>query len=207
MPDRKAFLSLLGKHLYPFLRAEGFKGSGATLRRVNGKVVHVFNVQGSRGGHECYLNLGAHLTFLPPEGGLPVDIVKFEEPDCAFRGRIEPPAGEAFGWSYGRDRDEALEIVEFIVSEWRCVGCAFFQKYENFPESFLKLVTRTPPDTLHPRDCLHYARIAQELGLPEMTVQFARSGLLRAREQATLLRADLQQVIAQCEQFPISNQK
>lgn len=38
MPDRKAFLSLLGKHLYPVLRAEGFNGSGATLRRFNGAV-------------------------------------------------------------------------------------------------------------------------------------------------------------------------
>lgn len=31
------------------LRAEGFKGIGQTLRRINGPLIHVFNPQGARG--------------------------------------------------------------------------------------------------------------------------------------------------------------
>ncbi|NRF72239.1 DUF4304 domain-containing protein [Aquincola sp. S2] len=66
--NRTAFFALLSKRLLPILRAEAFRGSSPTLRRVDGVVVHVFNVQSSAGGACCYLNLGAHLAFLPTAG-------------------------------------------------------------------------------------------------------------------------------------------
>lgn len=196
MVDRKAFLSLLSKHLYPVLRAEGFKGSGTTLRRARGPVVHVFNVQGSSGSQHCYLNLGAHLTFLPAEGGLPVVPDKLEESHCVFRGRIHPPPGPGFGWVYGDSEEDALESVAFIVSEWPLLGHAFFTPYESFPESFEALISLAQPDAVQPRMCLHYARIAVELGQSDAALAFARSGLERAAERATSLRADLRKVIA-----------
>ena len=88
--DRKHFTSLLSKRLYPLLRAEGFRGTGATLRRVSEPVVEVFNVQGSSGGDRCYLNLGVHLTFLPAAGGRIVLPGELKESHCAFRTRIDP---------------------------------------------------------------------------------------------------------------------
>ena len=115
MIDRKTSFSLLARHLHPVLRAAGFKGSGATLRRISGPLIHIFNVRGSRSAPVCYLNLGVHLAFLPPEGGLPL------------------------------------------------------------PQA----------DALHPRDDLHHARIAH-----------AQRALARTPAQASLLRADLQDLVA-----------
>ena len=67
--DRNAFLKRLAARFYPVLRAEGFKGSGTALRRHDGDFHHIVAVQASAGGAGCYLNLGAHIDFLPAEGG------------------------------------------------------------------------------------------------------------------------------------------
>jgi hypothetical protein len=195
MVDRKTFLSLLSKHLYPILRAEGFKGSGTTLRRINGQVIHVFHVQGSSSGTQCYLNLGVHLSFLPTAGGAVVPPEKIEEPHCVFRERMEPPPGPQFGWAYCGTVEEALTNVEFIVSEWLSLGRAFFGRYKSFPESFAALVSQVPPSSIHPAHCLHYARIATELGQIEAAAAFAKSGLERAGERATSLRAELEKIL------------
>ena len=106
---RTTFLKLLTKQLFPVLKAEGFEGSGQTLRRIRGPVVHVFNVQAASGGKACYLNLGAHFDFLPGEGGSFVPTAEIEEAHCIFRDRIDPPPGEAFGWAYGADSAQAEE--------------------------------------------------------------------------------------------------
>jgi hypothetical protein len=193
--DRQFFLKLLSKHLYPTLRDEGFKGSGSTLRRIAGPLVHVFNVQGSRSGDECYLNLGVHLAFLPPEGGLSVPVESLEESHCVFRQRIRPPADTASGWAYGNSAKEAEDIAEFIVSEWLTQGRAYFRGYAAYPESFIQLLLNTEPTAVHARNGLHFARIALHLGRTEEAIGFARAGLVSAHERATSLRHDLAAVL------------
>ena len=106
---RTAFLKLLTRHLYPVLKAEGFEGSGQTLRRIRGPIVHVFNVQGASGGKACYLNLGAHYDFLPCEGGAFVPPAEIEESHCVFRERIDPPPGS-------RARPRAMEPEETTIT-------------------------------------------------------------------------------------------
>ncbi|HFT8628376.1 TPA: DUF4304 domain-containing protein [Pseudomonas aeruginosa] len=183
------FLKMLEKHLYPILRAEGFIGKGQTLRRQRSQVIHIVNVEGSKRGGECYLNLGAHLAFLPPEGGLPVSIDTLDIGDCVFRDRIEPPAGAAFGWSYGDSIEEAEETVAFIVSEWPRIGHPFFNRYASYPASFERLVVESDPEKLHPRTTLHFARIAANLGQRERAREFIDSGFARTTERATNLKA------------------
>src|SRR5689334_18774413 len=101
--NREYYLKSLAKTLYPTLRSEDFNGSGTTLRRLRGPLIHVFNVQGSSDSRRCYMNLGAHLDFLPSGGGRVCDPKKIKEYECAFRGRMEPPPGMAFGWGVWRD--------------------------------------------------------------------------------------------------------
>ncbi|WP_454674505.1 DUF4304 domain-containing protein [Achromobacter pestifer] len=193
---RTAFLKLLTKKLYPVLHAEGFEGSGQTLRRIQGPIVHVFNVQAASGGKACYLNLGAHFDFLPCEGGSFVPPAEIEESHCVFRDRIDPPPGEAFGWAYGTDPAQAEENVEFIVSEWARQGHAFFAQYGDYPASCQRLLQETDPDEIHPAKTLNLARIARHLGESDRARDFAQSGLARAPQTATSLKAKLEQVLA-----------
>ncbi len=193
---RAAFLKLLTKRLFPVLKAEGFEGSGQTLRRIRGPVVHVFNIQAASGGKACYLNLGAHFDFLPGEGGSFVPPDQIEESHCLFRDRIDPPPGEAFGWAYGADSAQAEENVEFIVSEWTRQGHAFFAPYDTYPASCERLLQQTDPDQIHPAKTLHMARIALHLGEADRARAFAQSGLARAPQAATSLKAKLERMLA-----------
>jgi len=193
--DRQFFLKLLSKQLYPTLRSEGFKGSGSTLRRIVGPLVHVFNVQGSKYGDQCYLNLGVHLTFLPPEGGLSVPVESIEESHCVFRQRIHPPTGAASGWAYGGSTEEAESVVELVINEWQTQGRMYFREYESYPDSFIRLVLNTEPAAVHARVGLHFARIATHLGRTEEAIGFARAGLVSVSERATSLRHDLAAVL------------
>jgi Domain of unknown function (DUF4304) len=110
-----AFRSALKKQLFPVLRSEGFGGSRQTLRRAQGPWLHVFQLQSDGPSGWCYLNVGAHLDVLPPEGGLPVPRAKFEEPHCAFRDRVDPPTGPSRGWVYLSDPVEIRESVAFML--------------------------------------------------------------------------------------------
>lgn len=193
---RSAFLKLLARHLYPVLKAEGFEGTGQTLRRVRGPLVHVFNVQGASGGKACYLNLGAHYDFLPCEGGAFVLPAEIEESHCVFRERIEPPPGAAFGWAYGPDPASAEENVAFIVSEWARQGHAFFAEHDAYPASCERLLQQAEPDAIHPARTLILARIARHLGDTARARALVRSGLARAPERATSLKAKLEALLA-----------
>jgi hypothetical protein len=113
------------------------------------------------------------------------------EHQCVFRGRIHPPPGQSFGWSYGSSDEEAVENIAFLVSEWSTQGRLFFDRYSKYPESFITLVSRVNPNEVHARDCLHFARIARQLNMIDRAATFLNVGLARAPEQATLLRADM----------------
>lgn len=202
--NRKLFLKLLSEQLYPILRAEGFVGTGSTLRRINGPVIHVFNVQGARSGGECYLNLGAHLAFLPSAGGGAVDPQSIDEPSCVFRDRLEPPPGPEFGWSYCASPEDAAESVAFIVSEWESVGRAFFARYAHYPQSFEALILEEDPEQVHPIKARILAGIAIELGRQARASDFLEAGLRRVPERATLLKADIVAMMDMIRSVPAS---
>ena len=133
------FRARLQKELWIQARKDGFVGSGTTLRRIAAPIIHVVNIEGSK-ENMCYLNLGAHLCFLPSEGGTVIDPGNVLEYHCAFRKRIEPPAGPAFGWAYLDDSREAAESIAFVLAEWNRVGCRFFAAHGNYPDSFRRLL-------------------------------------------------------------------
>lgn len=193
--NRAAFLKLLSQKLYPVLKAEGFEGTGQTLRRIDGPMIHVFNVQGASGGKKCYLNLGAHLDFLPTEGGGKVAPDAVEEAHCVFRDRLEPPPGHGSDWLYGQTKDEAEANVDLVVREWAGPGRAFFARYGSYPQSFEQLLRETDPHEIHARNAMHLARIAVHLGDLERARALVDAGLARAPERATSLKADLAEVL------------
>ena len=194
--DRTQFLKALGSRLYPILRSEGFRGSGSTLRRIDIPVIHVFNVQGSTSGDRCYLNLGAHLTFLPSDGGVDVPTGRYHEYDCAFRSRISPRRASDFGWCYGTSATDADETIDAICDSWLSEGHAFFDRFASYPSSFVTLLNGKIRESPHPSECLTLARIAIDLALPDMAVSFAQLGLADCPESAFILRRRLEQLAA-----------
>src|ERR1700730_18637100 len=102
MDSYKRFHELLKREFIPLLRGEGFKGSGTTFRRIRGGAIHVINVQGSRYGCQCCVNLGLQFSFLPTSGGGPVrDPMKLKEYECNFRDRLHESQESDNWWRYG----------------------------------------------------------------------------------------------------------
>jgi len=184
------FRKLLAKHLLPVLRAEGFRGSGATLRRVAAPLVHVFNVQGSSGGERCYLILGAHLSFLSAQPLVPDKLLEYE---CAFRARLNPPEEAALGWSYGGSATAAEAMALAAVDVWRSQGRAFFAAYAVYPASFATLVEGFSPHTAHPAASLTMAKVAKQLGERERAKAIAMSAIQQVSSSAAALRRSLEE--------------
>jgi hypothetical protein len=146
-------------------------------------VLHVINFQGSSYAAGFYVNLGAHLVFLPTEGGGKCVPAQQKEYQCAFRDRLDPPATRPPAiWPYGRDADEAKTVVGELLEAWNVQGHAFFARYSAFPDSFVELVRSAVTSAPHPRDGLKYARLASELGLAEEAIILARNALAVASE-------------------------
>jgi len=196
--DRKLFLSRIAKRLYPHLRAQGYRGSGTTLRRIAEPVVEVFNVQASSGGERCYLNLGLHLTFLPPEGGRVVEPSELSESQCAFRSRVNPPPGQKFGWSYGGSVQEAESNVERALLEWDRQARPFFEAH-SYPTGLARMLENLSLPEVHPSHLLTFARVAAQLGQRERAVGIARLALERVPSTAFGLRHSINTFIAHAE--------
>ncbi len=190
-----SFNKLLSTRFYPLLRAEGFRGSGTTLRRINLPVVQVFNVQGSAGTDRCYINLGVHLSFLPSAGQILTEPNKVKEYDCEFRERLQSPPAYQHGWQYGHHELEAELIIKQMIEEWKKQAQPFFAKYQNFPTSFVALLSSTDSTTLHPGHALTLARIALQLGRVDKAQEMAAEALSRVNPPATSLRDDIEQFL------------
>ena len=187
--DRNAFVKLLAKEFYPVLRAEGFKGSGTSLRRADGLFHHIVHIQGSTTARDCYVNLGAHLEFLPSQGGSrafsPTD---FDEPSCSFRSRLDSPSRDQ-RWAYGASEADANLSIQGIIKAWNEQGRQFFGRFstQRETENLERLIKEHGAPERHPNFNLIAARIALHVGDQRRAVQIAASALERVPAQATVL--------------------
>lgn len=186
MNDYEYFHHLLKRDFSPLLRAEGFKGSGTTFRRIKNEIIHVVNIQGSRYGGQCCVNLCVHLSFLPIPGmDLLIDPKKVKEYECRFRSRLHEPGEDEHWWSYGTTEAEAEAGLANLIATYRRCAALFFNKFEPFPEVF----ERITPAEIDARDFsrlpawpwggleLTLALIMKHLGHFEKCRQFAEVGL------------------------------
>jgi hypothetical protein len=161
-------------------------------------VVEVFNVQGGSGGDRCYLNLGLHLAFLPPEGGQLVELGELKESHCAFRSRIDPPPGQSFGWHYGSSEAEANSNVDRVLQAWEAQAKLFFARH-SYPEGLARLVEDASAASVHPKHLLTSARIALQLQDAERAVLLSRTALERISPVANGLKWEITQFLERAE--------
>ena len=188
--DLQTFQKALARHLHPVLRRDGFKGSGATLRRVAAPLVHVFNLQGSTGADRCYLNLGVQLDFLV-RGARPLG--KLLEYECEFRTRIDSDRSDR-AWHYGTTPEQCDAAALAVVAAWEAQGRPWFAALSRWPEDFAVLVDAFDLDAGHPAKARTMATIAVRLGDTARARAIAEAALARTPESAGGLRRDLQQI-------------
>jgi hypothetical protein len=194
--DRSAFLKLLAKDFYPVLRAQGFKGSGTSLRRADGLFHHIVHIQGSLSARGCYVNLGAHLEFLPNEGGNVFSPKDFDEPSCSFRDRLDPPSSDQ-RWAYGASEAEAKLSIQGIIKAWNEQGREYFSRFstQRETENLEHLIEEHGRPKAHPTFNLIAAHIALHLGDQQRAFRIATSALERVGPQAGGLRLKIKEFI------------
>lgn len=187
MDAHDRFHQLLKRDFVPILRAEEFKGSGATFRRIRDDVIHLLNFQGHRYGGKCCVNLGLHYAFMPTTGiGAVPDTKKLREYDCAFRDRLHEANESDHWWAYGATDAESEASVVNLIDMYRRRGDSFFKKFEPFPDVFQMItpaeldagdLSKLPTEMTQLQASLVVARIMNHLGRNEISRQFAVVGL------------------------------
>jgi hypothetical protein len=207
MDSYERFHKLLKRDFSPVLRNEGFKGSGTNFRRIKDEVVHVLNIQGSRYGGQCCVNLGVHYSFLPTDGGSSLaDLKKLKEYECAFRHRIRESQELDHWWTYGVTETESEVSVANLIDLYRRRGAAFFMKFEPFPDVFERItpaeldagdLSKLPIEMSKLQAAITMARIMQHLRCTDKCRQFAEAGL-RDLGHAVGLKSELERLRDAC---------
>ena len=201
MSGRNVFLAEVRRQLYPELFQQGFRGSGVTLRRVAGELIHVVNIQGSSSGKGGYVNLGAHLAFLPRAGLVHDEPARLTKYRCAFRTRVNPEPHFHLAWPYGGSRAEAARNVSLLREAFCIRAPQFFSHFASYPASFSDVT----PSSLEaaPRPCflasgslLVWAQIALHLGNADTARAFAKIALTKCSPAASAYRDACKQVLA-----------
>jgi hypothetical protein len=204
MDHYERFHELLKHDFFPVLRADGFKGSGTIFRRVLANRIDLVNVQGSRYGGQCCVNVAVHFPFLPSADGIRIsEPKKLKEYECAFRIRLHEANESDHWWTYGTNDSEARASLASLVDIYRRRSALFFAKFEPFPQVFEQVtpaemdagdLSNMPPGSLtRVLAALTMARIMHHLGRHEKCREFAEVGL-RHLGAATGLKAELEQL-------------
>jgi hypothetical protein len=197
------FHQLLKRDFSPLLRTDDFKGSGKTFRRLKGERIDIVNVQGSRYGGQCCVNVAAHFSFLPSEGGGEVtDPKKFREYQCTFRDRLREANESDHWWTYGASEAEAAASVASLIDMYRRRASLFFGQFEPFPDVFERIMpadldggdlSKMPAAMTRVCAALVMARIMRHLGRLEKCREFADGGL-RSLGHAVGLKVELERL-------------
>jgi hypothetical protein len=204
MDSYDRFHQLLKRDFSPLLRLEGFKGSGTTFRRIKGDVIHIINIQASRSGGRCCVNLGLHYSFLPTAGGgTASDPKMLREYECAFRERLSAAGRQDQWWTYGATDAESEASVAGLIEMYLRRGQPFFQEFEPFPDVFEKITpaeldsgdfSKFPTAMTLVSAALTLARIMNHLHRFAECRQFAEVGL-RHLGHAAGLKSELERLM------------
>jgi hypothetical protein len=196
MDAYERFHQLLKRDFIPLLREDGFKGSGTTFRRSTGERIDVINVQGSRYGGRCCVNLAAHFTFLPTEGsGRAIDPKKITAHECVFRDRLHESTESDHWWPYGESDLEAEASLVDLVDMYKRRGTPFFAQFEPFPNVFERMtpadidagdLSKMPAAMTVVYAALTLAQIMKHMGRLESCREFAEAGLRQVGRSAGL---------------------
>jgi hypothetical protein len=205
MDARAAFVDVLKSEFATKLRGLGFSGSGKHFRRVDGEIVHAINIQASKHGDSCAVNLGLHLTFLPVNwrNALP-HARKITVIDCEFRMRLSPEMKSDYWWKYGDLMESPTQSARHLIATYLECGEPYFQQYGSIEKiaamisvdeikqgSYVHMFGGITPV----RAALAMARIHLHWGHTIESKQFAEVGLANIGA-ANLLRREFESILA-----------
>jgi hypothetical protein len=198
MSEKSARLeSSIREHLAPYLREDGFAGSGRTFRRTVGEFIQVINVQGSQHGGQFAINLGLQPRSIPDVQGDDPDPSKITEELCEFRRRLHEGTGDKW-WKHEATKESMDAAVQLAAALYVSVGRDLLLRVAA-PESPLLHVTAQQLDadqfdflgfgSTKVRMALALGRLRRMQGEMSSAREFAIVGLKNIGRASSLKRA------------------
>ncbi|CAM9371859.1 DUF4304 domain-containing protein [Acinetobacter bereziniae] len=196
--DKKFISLLLRNQFYPLLKAQGFTKKADVFWQVDGEVIRIVDIQHFKKRHCFQINLGIHLIplgeYVMGCTGRRLEFEKMRDYDCAWRGSIISGLVNDYDsdWSYTQSEQDAIQMVEFLVSEWDRQSQLFFGEMAQWPEDFIKKAIQAIKEPIHPSEMCTLCYVSGAAGDLELVKDLAEVALPSVPERATSLKARLE---------------
>ncbi len=187
------FKKVVTKNFAPFLRKNGWKGSGFDFRKEENDIINVLKIQPSRYGGEFCIEIGVYFSFLSPllELEFKIDSKKITTWDLEIRKRLTPDGKKDFWWKFPNNEAEAESVFEEIKTLFLKNAIPYFDKYQHWKDfaysvSIDKIENGDTKDfftSIPLRTALFVARLKEYLGEKEDAVLFSKYGLSKIEGQ------------------------
>ena len=196
--DKNFVSAQLRNQFYPILKTQGFTQKADVFRQIDGEIIRIVDIQHSVKRHCFQVNLGIHLRplgeYIMGCTGKPLIIEKMREYDCAWRNSILPNLINDYDsdWMYGSNEQEAIEMVQFLASEWNRQSQIFFNALAHWPQDFIHQANLAVQNPIHPMDMAKLCHVAAAAGNLDLVKTLAELALPAVPERATSLKQKLE---------------
>ena len=133
MNSKALFLEVIKREFGPYLRTQGFKGSGQNFYRIREDLVHVINLRASKYGDGFAVNLGIHPTGMQIEGSSVIPEPKrLKEYECLIRTRLSKSEEYDRWWKHRGFLRSPEKSARALISFYENYGNCYF---DTFPDA------------------------------------------------------------------------
>ncbi len=203
------FKKIVAKEFAPFLRKQGWKGSGFDFRKEDNGIINVLTIQPSRYGGEFCVEIGVYFYFLPPLMKLEFQLVpnKIKTWDLEVRRRMAPNENEDYWWKFPEDEEDSKDLFEGLKKLFLEQAISYFENYQQW-QGFISNVsvediengaTRHFFNSTALRTALFVARVKEYLGEKDEAILFSEYGLSKIEgKRGSGLREYFEKIINNC---------
>ena len=132
MDSKTLFLDVIKGEFAPYLRAQGFKGSGQNFYRISADLVHVINLQASKYGDGFAVNLAIHPLGMKVENSMShPEPKKLKEYECLFRTRLSKPTETDRWWKHRGFLKSPERAARSLIQLYKRYGESYFSAYSD----------------------------------------------------------------------------
>ena len=128
------FKKVVTKKLAPYLRNNGWKGSGFNFVNVGEPITKVLTIQPSSAGGKFCIEIGVYFDFIKLNESK--DIKKLKTWDLEFSKRLTPESDSDYWWNFPKSEIEEEKIFEHITQLFETRGQNYFNSYNNWRDIF-----------------------------------------------------------------------
>ncbi len=203
------FKKIVAKEFAPFLREQGWKGSGFDFRKEDNDIINVLKIQASRDGGVFCIEIGVYFNFLPPlmDLGVQINPNKITTWDLDVRCRISPNKKNDDWWKFPKSEKDSKKLFKDLKKVFLKQAVSYFEKYQDW-KTFIANVSiedieNGAADNFYNstalRTTLFVARVKEYLGEKDDAILFSEYGLSKIEgKHGSGLKEYFEKIINNC---------